>query len=79
MRIGLLIGGAINDTGYRGELEMSVLFVALPVAILLGAAALVACVRCIRGGQYDDLETPAVRILVDEKPVRQISNGCGSK
>jgi cbb3-type cytochrome oxidase maturation protein len=47
---------------------MSVLFVALPVAILLGASALVACVFCIRGGQYDDLETPAVRILIDENP-----------
>lgn len=46
---------------------MSVLFVALPVAILLGGAALVACVQCIRGGQYDDLETPAVRMLIDEK------------
>ncbi len=49
---------------------MSVLFVALPVAILLGASALVACVLCIRGGQYDDLETPAVRILIDENPKR---------
>lgn len=45
---------------------MSVLFVALPVAVLLGGAALVACVQCIRGGQYDDLETPAVRMLIDE-------------
>ncbi len=54
---------------------MSVLFVALPVAILLGGAALIACVRCIRGGQYDDLETPAVRILVDDKPIREASSG----
>lgn len=46
---------------------MSVLYVALPLAILLGAAALVACVHCIRSGQYDDLETPAVRILIDDK------------
>lgn len=47
---------------------MSVLFVALPVAILMGAAAVVACVFCIRGGQFDDLETPAVRMLIDDKP-----------
>ncbi len=45
---------------------MSVLYVALPIAIALGAAALVACVVCIRGGQYDDLETPAVRVLIDD-------------
>ena len=50
---------------------MSVLFVALPVALLLGAAALVACVRCIRGGQFDDLETPAVRMLIDDTPDRR--------
>ena len=47
---------------------MSVLFIALPVALLLGGAALVACVRCIRGGQFDDLETPAVRMLIDDVP-----------
>ena len=45
---------------------MSVMYVALPVAILLGGAALVACVVCIRGGQFDDLESPAVRMLIDE-------------
>ena len=48
---------------------MSVLYVALPLAIALGGAALIACVRCIRSGQYDDLETPPVRILIDE-PLR---------
>lgn len=50
---------------------MSVLYIALPLALLLGAGGLVACIYCIRGGQYDDLETPAVRILLDEdKPNR---------
>jgi len=47
---------------------MSVLYVALPAAILLGAAAMVACVICIRRGQFDDLETPPVRMLIDERP-----------
>ncbi|NND98255.1 MAG: cbb3-type cytochrome oxidase assembly protein CcoS [Pirellulaceae bacterium] len=46
---------------------MSVLFIALPIALLLGAAGMLACVLCIRYGQYDDLETPAVRILIDEE------------
>lgn len=45
---------------------MSVLFVALPLALLLGGAALVACVYCIKQGQYDDLESPPVRILIDD-------------
>ncbi|WDQ19042.1 cbb3-type cytochrome oxidase assembly protein CcoS [Rhodopirellula sp. P2] len=45
---------------------MSVLFIALPLALLLGAGGMFACIMCIRGGQYDDLESPAVRILIDE-------------
>ena len=45
---------------------MSVLYVALPVALLLGGSALVACLLCIRSGQYDDLETPAYKILNEE-------------
>jgi cbb3-type cytochrome oxidase maturation protein len=45
---------------------MSVLYVALPVALLLGGSALVACLMCIKTGQYDDLDTPATRILNDE-------------
>jgi len=47
---------------------MSVLFVAVPVAILLGGSALIACLYCIRGGQYDDLESPSIRILIDDRP-----------
>lgn len=49
---------------------MSVLFIALPIAILLGASAMVACVLCIRSGQYDDMDTPAVRMLIDEQPAK---------
>jgi len=48
---------------------MSVLYVALPAALLLGGAAMLACVVCIRRGQFDDLETPAVRMLIDERPL----------
>jgi len=50
---------------------MSVLYVALPVALLLGGAAMLACVVCIRRGQFDDLETPAVRMLIDERPLAE--------
>lgn len=51
---------------------MSVLYVALPVALLLGGAAMLACVVCIRRGQFDDLETPAVRMLIDDPPRRMV-------
>lgn len=46
---------------------MSVLYVALPAALLLGAAGCIACLFCIMRGQYDDLESPAVRMLIDEE------------
>lgn len=47
---------------------MSVLYVALPVALALGALAVVAFAWATRGGQFDDLETPRWRILTDDKP-----------
>lgn len=53
---------------------MSVLYIALPIAVLLGAAAVVACIKCIGSGQYDDLETPSVRMLIDEKPIDRKSD-----
>lgn len=52
---------------------MSVLYIALPIALLLGATALVACVWSIRRGQFDDLETPPVRILMDDRPAQRSS------
>ncbi|MCD0463583.1 cbb3-type cytochrome oxidase assembly protein CcoS [Roseiconus lacunae] len=54
---------------------MSVLYIALPIALLLGGAGLIACLYCIRDGQYDDLDTPSVRILVDERRVDESKRG----
>ena len=48
---------------------MSVLYIALPVALLLGALGCLACVFCIRRGQYDDLQSPSVRMLIDDEPI----------
>jgi cbb3-type cytochrome oxidase maturation protein len=45
---------------------MSVLYVALPVALLLAAAAVLACRWCARDGQFDDLVTPPIRMLVED-------------
>lgn len=58
--------GQVDPSFYRNEVKMSVLYVALPVALLLGGSALLACLFCIRSGQYDDLETPSVKLLNDE-------------
>jgi cbb3-type cytochrome oxidase maturation protein len=50
---------------------MTVLFLVVPLATLLVGAAVWAFVRAARSGQFDDLETPALRMLNDDAPVRE--------
>jgi cbb3-type cytochrome oxidase maturation protein len=45
---------------------VSVIFIVLPVSILLAAGAVAAFVWAARGDQYDDTDTPAVRMLEDD-------------
>jgi cbb3-type cytochrome oxidase maturation protein len=45
---------------------VSVIFVVLPVALLLGAAAVGGFVWATKRGQFDDLKTPALRALQDD-------------
>ncbi len=45
---------------------MSVLFLILPLALLIVFAAVAAFVWAARKGQFDDLETPAMRALHDD-------------
>ena len=46
---------------------MAVMFVLLPVALAFAAAALAVFLWAVRNGQFDDLDTPPVRILLDEE------------
>jgi cbb3-type cytochrome oxidase maturation protein len=46
---------------------MEVLYVLIPVSIALAAASVVACLYAIRGGQFDDLESPPWRILFEDR------------
>ncbi len=48
---------------------MSVIFVVLPLALLIVGAAVFAFVWSARSGQFDDLDTPAVRMLHDDAPI----------
>ncbi len=45
---------------------MSVMYIALPVALLLALAAFLAFRWCINSGQMDDLETPSYRVIFDD-------------
>ena len=46
---------------------MSVIYILLPIAVLLAIAAVGAFIWAVRRGQFDDLDTPAVRVLHDEE------------
>jgi len=45
---------------------MNVLFVVIPLALVIVAAAVAAFVWAARGGQFDDLDTPPQRMLNDD-------------
>ena len=45
---------------------MSVIFVVLPLALVLVGVAVAAYVWAAKRGQFDDLDTPALRMLHDD-------------
>lgn len=45
---------------------MNILLVLVPISLLLLGVAIAAFVWAVRKGQYDDLDTPALDILVDD-------------
>lgn len=49
---------------------MEPIFVLLPLALLIAAVAAGFFVWAARSGQFDDLETPPVRILFDDEQPR---------
>jgi cbb3-type cytochrome oxidase maturation protein len=46
---------------------VSVIFIVLPLAVLVVLAAVAAYLWAARRGQFDDLTTPALRVLHDEE------------
>jgi cbb3-type cytochrome oxidase maturation protein len=48
---------------------MEVIVVLLPLALLLGAFFIFAFIWSARKGQYDDLETPRFRMLLDDQKI----------
>jgi cbb3-type cytochrome oxidase maturation protein len=45
---------------------VSIIYLVLPLALLVVAAAVAAFVWAARRGQYDDLDTPAIRAVQDD-------------
>lgn len=47
---------------------MAIIYVLLPLSLFFGICGLLAYLWSVRSGQFDDLETPAHRILFDDEP-----------
>jgi cbb3-type cytochrome oxidase maturation protein len=47
---------------------VAVLYVVLPLALIVSALAVATFIWALRRGQFDDLESPAHRILHDDEP-----------
>jgi cbb3-type cytochrome oxidase maturation protein len=46
---------------------VEVIFVLLPLALLIAAIAVGFFIWAARSGQFDDLDTPAMRVLFDDE------------
>lgn len=60
---------------------METIFVLLPLALLIAAIAVGLFIWAARTGQFDDLDTPAMRILFDDENEADLPtrNGAGSR
>lgn len=50
---------------------MSVLYVLVPIALVLASVFVALFLWAVRRGQFDDLNTPGVRILTDDEAAPQ--------
>ncbi len=61
---------------------MSVLFIMIPVALILAGLGIAAFVIAAKRGQFDDLDTPAIRAVFDDDetiPSRKSSTQTGQE
>lgn len=58
---------------------MSVIFLVLPLAVLFSVFAVIVFFWAVSRGQFDDLTTPAVRILQDDAPLPHPSGTRGQR
>ncbi|MES3036950.1 MAG: cbb3-type cytochrome oxidase assembly protein CcoS [Bdellovibrionota bacterium] len=47
---------------------MNIVYFLIPLALLLGGVFAVSFIIAVVKGQYDDLETPAYKILINDEP-----------
>ena len=49
---------------------MSVIFLLIPLSIAFAAAFLAAFIWAVRSGQYEDTDTPSMRLLLDDTNIK---------
>lgn len=54
---------------------MSILFILIPLSLVLLAIAAAAFIWAVNDGQFDDLETPALRILLEHDDAAPAATG----
>lgn len=52
---------------------MEIMIVLLPLALLLGATFIGAFIWAAKKGQYDDVETPRYRMLLEDKQLTNVT------
>ena len=58
---------------------MSVIYLLISISIIVAVAFLIAFLRAVKTGQYDDDYTPSVRMLFDDELVKEITKNKISK
>lgn len=53
---------------------MNAMYFLMPIALLLAGGFVAGFIWAAKRGQFDDLETPAMRILLDEKEIKTTKN-----
>ncbi len=68
---------------YHKIVAMSILYLLVPLALVLAGVGVWGFLWAVRSGQFDDVETPAIRVLLEDEvphPLRNTglsTNGAG--
>ena len=54
---------------------MSVIYIVLPLALVLGGGALAAFWWAVQRGQFEDLDTPAIRVALEDDAGQPLVSG----
>ncbi len=57
--------------GKEDEINMSIILMMIPMSIALGVGFVACFIWAAKSGQFDDVETPALRMLQDDQPTKE--------